>query len=292
MKIIIKYCISAVAVALFISCSNTVNKGLWQSQPLLVNEGGNRSLDSFKSYDSESELYYTISNDLDNLYFSIKTNNQKTQMRILRSGIEFCIDTAGKYSDRTKILFPFAVLHKKNNSASGGSYGADQSSGHSRNHGINQKPETLELLKKKFTDADKTMHLIGFKTPIGGAVPLPNDYGIKMNISWDTSNTMIYQASIPFVTFYKKLIPASDSAKIFGISMNLNGLPVQQSPYGMRPMGGGGISMGMGGMGGMGMGFGVRMPMGGTPGMGNPAYQQTSSTKIKMKIKLALKPDK
>jgi hypothetical protein len=158
---------------------------------------------------------------------------------------------------------------------------------------MDQKPESLNSLKKKFINENKAMHLIGFKSPIGGTVPLPNDYDIKMNITWDSTNTMIYQASIPFVTFYKKSLSMADSSKIFGISMALTGLPNAQSPYGMRPMGGmggGGLSLGIGGMGGMGMGFGMGIPIGGNGnGLRNQTFQP--NTNIKMKIRLAKKPE-
>jgi hypothetical protein len=276
-------------VALCVSCNNAVYKGLWQSQPLQVKSSSPEPSNSYKFYDGEIGLYYTISNDLDNLYISIKTNSQQTQTRILRSGLQICIDTSGKYNEQTKIVFPFAVMQKKKDASNDDSYVNRQSSGRGRGQSMGSKPESLISLKNKFRDGNKLMHLIGFKTPIGGIVTLPNDYGIKMNITWDSSNAMIYQASIPFVTFYKKSLLTTDSSKVFAITMNLTGLP---TPAGMRPiggMGGSGMSMGMGGMGGMGMGFGMRIPLGGNPnGMGNSGYQQ--NTTIKMKIKLAVKP--
>ena len=293
MKYVIKYCTSLFIFALFISCNNKVYKGLWLTQPTQVNGGQNDISHSYKFYDSESNLYYTIGNDLDNLYISISTNSQQTQMRILRSGIQFCIDTTGKYGEHTKIVFPFAVMQKKNKSFSDEGNGSNQLGGQGRNNGFGQKLESLNSLKKKFMNENKAMHLIGFKTPIGGTVPLPNDYGIKMDITWDSANTMIYQASIPFVTFYKKSLSVADSSKIFGISMSLTGLPNTQAPGGMRPMGGmggGGMSLGVGGMGGMGMGVGMRIPIGGSGnGMGRQANQP--NTIIKMKIKLAKKPE-
>jgi len=276
-------------LAICISCNNAVYRGLWQSQPPQTKGNFQEPSNAYKFYDSEIGLYYNISNDFDNFYISMKTNNQQTQTRILRSGLQICIDTSGKYNEQTKIVFPFAVMQKKKNGSDDDNYVNHQYSGRGRGQNTVTKPESLTTLKNKFRDGNKLMHLIGFKTPIGGAVPLPNDYGIKMNISWDSSNTMVYQASIPFVTFYKKSLLATDSSKVFAITMNLTGLP---TPAGMRPiggMGGSGMSMGMGGMGGMGMGFGMRIPLGGNPnGMGNSGYQQ--NTAIKMKIKLAAKP--
>src|ERR1035437_5527014 len=293
MKILIKHWTSLFILALFISCNNKVYKGLWQTQPTQVNGVSKELPRSYKFYDSESSLYYTIGNDLDNLYISIATNSPQTQMRILRSGIQFCIDTTGKFGEHTKIVFPFAVMQKKNKSFSDEENIPNQSGGQGRSRGLGQKPESLNSLKKKFMNENKAMHLIGFRTPIGGTVPLPNDYGIKMDITWDSANTMIYQASIPFVTFYKKSLSIADSSKIVGISMSLTGLPNAQAPGGMRPMGGmggGGMSLGMGGMGGMGMGIGMRIPIGGSGnGMGRQANQP--NTTIKMKIKLAKKPE-
>src|ERR1035437_9518494 len=136
MKYVIKYCTSLFILALFISCNNKVYKGLWQTQPTQVNSGQNDISPTYKFYDSESSLYYTIGNDLDNLYISISTNSQQTQMRILRSGIQFCVDTTGKYGEHTKIVFPFAVMQKKNKSFSDEENIPNQSGGQGRSRGL------------------------------------------------------------------------------------------------------------------------------------------------------------
>jgi|ERR1017187_4262812 hypothetical protein len=309
MKCSIKYCVSIIAMTVLYSCSSIVYKDLWQPQPLQVNGNPKDAPHIFDFYDTESSLYYTFSNDLDNFYITIKTTNQQTQLSILRSGIRFNIDTTGKFGEPIKILFPFEIKQVKKSDSNDRDYSSQNANSRGRRQGTAHNQDNYSSLKQKFIEENKSVHLFGFKYPISGAIPLPNDYNIKMNITWDSTNAMLFQSSIPFATFYKKSLSIADSSKVFGIAIKLTGIQSAQTQGGMGSggMGGNGLSMGMGmgsmGMGGMGMGMGgmgfgmggmgvgMRIPIGSNSnGMGNsPANQQNRN--IKVKIKLAVRPE-
>ena len=100
-----------------------------------------------------------------------------------------------------------------------------------------------------------------------------NEYGINVSINWDVNNIMIYEAIIPFKTFYKPTLTAIDSLKNFDFSMTIHGFPPPEkkddggNSGGGGGMGGGGMPGGGGGMGGGGMNGGG-MGGGGRGGMG------------------------
>ena len=51
-------------------------------------------------------LQYNITNDSRNIYVSVATNDQATQMSILRAGISIYVDTKGKKNKTMGLSFP------------------------------------------------------------------------------------------------------------------------------------------------------------------------------------------
>jgi hypothetical protein len=284
-----KYYLSVFVAGLLVSCSSVTYHSLWQYPPLKADGIPDEWASPLKLYDSGSDYYYSVSNDLDRLYIRIKTKNKQTQAGILRNGIQFWIDTAGKNRELIGLQFPIAVKPRKN---SGSSDIADYDEPAQNQQRQQRSITDVASLMDKFNRNEKLMHLSGFKPPAGGVVPIPNDFGIEMGIGLDSTNTMTYEASVPFATFFRSGLLNSDSTKIFGVSIEITGISGQEgsgmgSPAGFGP-GMGGLGMGMGmGMGGM--GFGMSVPLGGRGGFGNPGNSY-GSTKKKMKIKLAVKP--
>src|SRR5471030_2113106 len=50
--------------------------------------------DTFKAYNNTTDIFYTISNDDENLYFAIKAGNRFIATKLLGGGINFAINTA------------------------------------------------------------------------------------------------------------------------------------------------------------------------------------------------------
>ena len=99
------------------------------------------------------------------------------------------------------------------------------------------------------------MQLVGFKKSIPDYLAPENEYGINVSINWDVNNIMIYEAVIPFKTFYKPALTAIDSLKNFDFSMTIHGFPApEKKDDGGNSGGGGGMGGGMPGGGGMGAG--------------------------------------
>jgi hypothetical protein len=244
--------LSLLAVIIIISsCSRKVTyTNSWQSGDF-TKLNKSETEEPLRFYDEKSKLQYEVSNDYKNLYICLKATDQQSQMKIMRAGMTVGIDTLGKKSPQVEILFPFPVAHQKNGSS--GNSNDNKRDWHNKSDTSNPR--------KHFMSQYNEIHLSGFKPPVNGIVPLHNVYGIYVNITWDSLNIMYYKAIIPFKTFFKDSLIASDSSRIFDFSVTVNGIEMQHSEGGESGshgggMHGGGMGGGMrgGGMGGYGGG--------------------------------------
>lgn len=102
---------SLFVVLLFISCSREIyNSSSWQSKKFIADGNLTEWPNPLRFYDQESGINYSISNDHNNLYFCCNISNEFMQMKILRSGLEFGIDTLGKKSFSVTIKYPAGIL--------------------------------------------------------------------------------------------------------------------------------------------------------------------------------------
>jgi hypothetical protein len=294
-----KIILSLLIVCLFISCTNKVyNSSSWQSKKITVDGNIPEWSNPLRFYDQETGINYCISNDQYNLYLVLSISNDFLQTKILRSGLEFRIDTMGKKSFAVGIKYPIGNISetvlKPNN---------DQQS----EIDSKKRPDRSALKLRLLAEATE-MQLTGFKPQAGKIISVspPNNTGISAAINFDTKGIMNYEAVIPFSTFYKTKLTPSDSNKIFNYEIKIN--PVSKSDYssnngGGNRGGGSRSSMGSGGMGGGGMrGGGMHgggMRGGGmngsrmSGGNGDNGYQRganmSGTTKTTIKLKLAYK---
>jgi hypothetical protein len=288
---------SLIACLLFlVSCKAPLYQTKWQDHEVVADGNPQEWKIPLRFYDSKSKLSYAVTNDLDNLYICIRITDDASQVKVMRAGMQIWIDTSGSNKQATGILFPKHITQQSEPDPQSPETKGKRTPG---SHQMNMKS-----LRAGFQREYKEMQLTGFKAPIRGALPLQNDFGINLGINWDanrydSSFIMIYEAVIPFKTFYKNKLTASDSLKNFGISIIVSQLPHPPSKggggsRGGGSMGGGGMGGGMrgGGMGGGGMGGGGGRRGGGGGSRGaqevsNPLYETNT---VKMRMRLSLHP--
>jgi hypothetical protein len=285
------------AVCFFISCSKQIyDSSGWQSKLVTVDGKLSEWSNPLRFYDQQTGISYNITNDHDNLYFVCSVSNESLQTKILRSGLEFRIDTLGKKSLGVGIKYPIGNVSvtelKPNNQQT--------------KEGSGERPDHSAYKLKLLAQATE-IQLIGFKPHLGKIISLsaPNSTGILAAINFDNSGIMNYEAVIPFSTFYKNVLTPSDSNTIFNFQIKVNPVPNSNNSSnngsGMRGNGmrgggmGGGGGMRGGGMGGGGM-RGGGMHGGGMGGSrsgdyGGNGYQRNSNmsgtTKTTIKLKLS-----
>jgi hypothetical protein len=272
-------------LTIIVSCTHYIyiRKCVWQDKAVVADGKPTEWAIPLKYYDDKSKLQYCISNDRDNIYFCIRATDEQAQTKIFRAGMQLWIDTTGKNEHHVGILFPLANGAKK----------SEQNKGQQK---IEEKHDGGGGFKNKFLNGYKEMELAGFMSPVtNGMNPIQNSYGILANINWDSSEVMTYEVVIPFKTFYRETLALSDSSKLMGVSIVLNGLPMPEGSGGGGSHGGGGRHGG-GGMPGNVPGAGSGMPgggggasHGGAGGVGPGSTYLYETNSIKMTLELSVK---
>ena len=255
------------------ACTPTVSlKSNWQSKPISADGNASEWFIPLRFYDSESKLNYNLTNDNENIYICARIVDELSQAKVVRNGINIWFDTLAKKNKACGILFP---IPDKNSD----DFNPSESS--STKHGTN----SLDAIKKKFLQTANQMQLTGFKSGIPDFLaPSSNEFGINVSINWDANNIMIYEAVVPFKTFYKSALVAKDSLKNIDFSMTIPGFPAPEKKDDGNNSGNGG-GMGGGGMGGSagGMGGGGRNMRAGNTAEVNTMYE-TKSFWVKMRL--------
>ena len=286
-----------IIVCLFVSCTNRIyNSASWQSKKITIDGQIPEWPNPLRFYDQATGINYCISNDRYNLYLVCSISNDFLQTKILRSGLEFGIDTLGKKSFSVVIKYPVGTVSNPDQKPNAGAQAAVGT----------ERRTDRSALKLKFLAEATEMQLVGFKPNLGKMISLlsPNNTGISAAINFDVNGTMNMEAVIPFSTFYKNELTPSDSNKIFNYQIKINS--ASKSNNGSNT-GGENHSRGTrGGMGGGGMrGGGMQRSGIGGGGMrgggmnnnrmsgenGSNSYQRNANlsgiTKTTIKLKLA-----
>jgi hypothetical protein len=268
-----------------LSCSPAViYKSMWQSGPVTVDGKATEWQIPLQFYDAKTKLSFSISNDMANLYICIRATDETTELGILHTGMQLWIDTACKKNRQIGIQFPIV---QREQGASTDRHGSRQQGSEEVNSAdevaksYTDMPDTgkINRMHRHFSNSPKQMRIMGFNNVPDGLMELPSIYPINVSIGWDNSGAMIYEASIPINTIYKRPFTIADSNKVLGLSFNVTVMPKRSSNTGH----GGGMSGGMRG-GGMGMGGGMGNHEGHEGGQASPE-EQTIWAKFRLATK-------
>ncbi len=245
---------------LFTACSSgrhtaqtsSVPTILWQDKPVAI-DGQYDDWDLPYSFmDSKAKIEYSFSNDQKNLYLTIKSSDRMTQLKILRAGMNVWIDPYNKKEKTLGILYPHENTEPM-----------DMHTGTAQEG--EQRGEAGQRMNKLISEA-RDYSLQGFSGCNGAfMISQHNDCGIETKIG-KTDDVLIWEAKIPFRSFYKETLDKSDLGHAFDIGFEIHALhqPASSGEHsGGGSHGGGGGHGGMGGGGRGGMGGG-----GGHSGMG------------------------
>jgi len=201
--------------------------------------------DSLRYYNAEKRINYAIANSKDTLYLAMRLNDRSEQIRILKAGATFSINTKGKKKESFSITFPLAT----NGTASPLSPPADGDS-----------KENHEALMQAALTVLRGIKADGFKDIEDNMITTSNTYGIKTALDYDDKGYLVCEAAIPLVLFHA----AGDAEKNeWAFNFKINGITRPATPQGEGAEGGG-----RGGRGGAGMGGGRGGRGGGRGGRG------------------------
>jgi hypothetical protein len=228
-------------IGAMLSCSATkrtgsdknVNTIVWQVKPIVA-DGSNGDWGSPYNYmDGKAKIQYSFSNDKENLYITVMASDGMTQMKMLTAGMQVSIDLQGKKSQNTGISFPLENQQpiKIEENEAKPELTPDRNSAAVKRLG-NLIGSAREFSLQGFNDCNG-VYLIAQK----------NKCGIETKIGIDVNNELIWEAIVPFKSFYKASIDRSDLGKAVSICFEINALkkpemPPSQGPPGGRPAGG------------------------------------------------------
>lgn len=253
--------------------------GTWQAQPLSIDGYDRDWPQPFPNYDDKALIGYAISNDKDNLYIAVETGDLATQLKILQNGFTVWIDKTGRNEKKTAIHFPLPQQNRYNNRLDRDNNSGDQPKRDETNSEDRRRMALIDRVNRAFDSAIQ-YSLQGFKGCNSQFLMSETDTcGIFVKVGIDSTNELVWEAKIPFSSFYNKQhIDKRDLGKTMGICVTTNGVKrpdgVNSNRNNHSNVGGFRPSIGFGGMGGMGVG----MSMGSGRGMhGSSRSPQTNS---------------
>jgi len=181
----------------------------WANRPIQADGLLNDWQDSLSSYNEETRLHYSLSNDDTNIYLALKSTSKEDLSRILARGISFSANIEDKKKDPATVIFP--VL--------------DRTPGKNSNN--KEQPE-MEEMQKRVLSKIKDIKVTGFKEIIDGGISLQNSYGIRAAAAFDKDNNLVQEIIIPLSLL--NLSPAGNDLVTYNIK--INGI---QSPAGLAP---------------------------------------------------------
>jgi hypothetical protein len=270
-KTIIKAGISALLLSVtgfsaFAQKLNTVQEAsVWAPANVKVDAKLTEWNDTFQAFNKTTNVFYTVSNDDNNLYLVMKSTDQSTNNKIVGGGINLTINTAGKKNEKDAFILTFPVVNMANLRSTmmqGMSMRAPGGGGQP------QTPDSAAIadMRKKAVSTFKEVKLVGFKDIPDSVISIYNEYGIKAFVDFDSKGALIIEMAVPLKAMHL------DAGSAFAYNIKLNGINLNALMPGMNHMvmsgmGGGGASF-SGGGGGGGMATTVVVSGGGMGGGG------------------------
>jgi hypothetical protein len=274
-------CILLLSAIIFISaCSSSKNSqqtdivqdARWQKDSLVINGDDGDWQKPLPFRDEKSGFSYSITNDRDNLYILIASNNETTTQRILRAGLTVYINNHGVKEEAGAAGISFPTGNRV----------------HKDGQMLNDRPE-LQQNKRVALNSVEDYSLFGFrqvKTPENFDYGKTNSEGIELGIGLNPLGELVYEAMVPLNSFMVRNELGTASRRTIAIGFVLESLPEQ----GRQRGGGGGLSIGGGiGMGsfGSGGGIGLSIGSGALANIGGGGRKQAKPGKIWQEVLLA-----
>ncbi|MBC7552800.1 MAG: hypothetical protein H7257_02350 [Taibaiella sp.] len=225
--------------------------GKWAETPIYIDGDSKDWPSPYPNYDSKAKIGYATANDGKNLYITMETGDELTQVKILKGGLTVAVDTSGKKDPTFTIRYP---LPNDNADLDLSQAGGDKTSAMHTARQVNQ-------FVHKATEQANQFSLSGFPGCEGGYMTAQvNTCGIKVKVRLDEYKELVWEAVIPLKVLYgKETITAADAGRPVSIcftatgikapkskgvdNVNGNGSPGMGAPGGQRnsmPSGGGG----------------------------------------------------
>ena len=167
--------------------------------------------DKFQAFDKATEVFYTISNNDENLYFTIKVKQPRVIEKIMNAGITITVNNTGKKDDEAtdNVSLTFPLMDYSNVprivTASGAKTKRIMVSAGRGTRPTDYEPEfnstpsdSLKDVATKLLKANaKTIKIKGIKEIPDGDLSVYNQENIIVGAAFDHTGAYIYELAIP-----------------------------------------------------------------------------------------------
>jgi len=168
----------------------------------------------FQAYNKATDIYYTLSNDDENIYFTIQAKYHDISDKILRGGISLIINHTLNKKDGEHIIVAYPVY-----SASGQSDVTNMlARKENAKRDVNGADVAVDDLNKVLDANSKTIRLSGIKDITDKEISVYNEEGIKAAAQFDKQLWYTYELAIPI----KYLALPNNGADAFGYNIKIN----------------------------------------------------------------------
>ena len=192
--------------------------GTYQTEPITIDGDSKDWPSPYPNYDSKAKVAYATSNDENNIYITMETGDELTQMKILKNGMTVSIDTGGNKGTNLNINFP---MQNANDPFEMPSLENKQK----KNEPSDRLARKLgQNIKKAANDANQYA-LEGFPDCNGAfVINQASKCGIKVKLGVDEFNELVWEAIVPYKALQSKDgTPALKPGKIIGVCFDIKG---------------------------------------------------------------------
>jgi len=169
---------------------------------------------NFQAYNHATDIFYTLSNDNENLYLTVKAANHTVIDKIINGGITFAINSSGK-KDKGEISITYPVFEKNNKP------GLDLNKTEIEQglvSSVIQPDSIVKFNNTQLTNKSKYIMVIGVKGT-DTLISVYNENNIKADAKFDNKMDFTCQFSVPL----KYLGLEANSQAKFAYHIILNG---------------------------------------------------------------------
>lgn len=184
--------------------------------------------DSFQAYNTNNRIYYTISNDDNNLYLTLLTSDGYANEKV-KFGISFTASLSAAKNNETNavVTFPIPIPSEKSNPLGANIRMAWRLKNDTTNLALAKIDSLRSSLNAMMNDAFKEINVNGIKEIQEPTISIYNLEGIKVAAQFNEEMQYTYELAIPL----KYLSNYINDGHKFTYNIKLNGL-YGQKPYG------------------------------------------------------------
>jgi len=160
----------------------------------VLNEWG----DSLTYYFEDQDLYYSVANNEDFLFVTIRVKDRQKQIQACLNGFDIMVNKTGKRKEGPALTFPLpnrAALRS-----------------------IDNRYEEVKDIRIKTLNAVRAFHVKGFPAILDGPISLENNYGIQAAAKIDSSDNLCFEGALRLDQL------GLTNGKPFALNIKINGI--------------------------------------------------------------------